>query len=212
MNTSKLSKLLIWRFHLFTQCFPTLHPTWQFNNWRGTTPGRHQTWFVTSMTRRASHGAIYARHMKSCQLWGLATSAHSKDKKISMEETKRNQKKPKETSFTGLVKGKFTGNPWVFTMKYRVFLWIFPIIQFYDSCIFTVKLWRSHFSSTNVAFPGTKTHQRLGTNLRPPSAEDPNMAWQVVLKISPIPNMGKLDMDNSFCGMKTQFLWPNFYD
>jgi hypothetical protein len=34
----------------------------------------------------------------------------------------RNQKKPKETSFTGLVKGKFTGNPWVFTMKYRVFL------------------------------------------------------------------------------------------
>jgi hypothetical protein len=94
MNTSKLSKLLIWRFHLFTQCIPTLHPTWQFNNWRGTTPGRHQTWFVTSMTRRASHGAIYARHMKSCQLWGLATSAHSKDKKISMEETKRNQKKP----------------------------------------------------------------------------------------------------------------------
>ena len=57
-----------------------------------------------------------------------------------------------------------------------------------------------------------KTHQRLGTNLRPPSAEDPNMAWQVVLKISPIPNMGKLDMDNSFCGMKTQFLWPNFCD
>ena len=58
--------------------------------------------------------------MKSCQLWGLATSAHYK--KISMEETKRNQKKPVSLDWLR----ENLQETMVFTIKYRVFLWIFP--------------------------------------------------------------------------------------
>ena len=106
----------------------------------GTRPDLWRPWHVAQATVQSTP---VTWNLASCEVW--LPPRIPKTKKSAW-------KKPKENSFTGLVKGKFTGNPWVFTMKYRVFLWIFPSSNSmtvassqwsYEEVIFPLQMW--HF-------------------------------------------------------------------
>ena len=148
--------------------------------------------------------------MKSCQLWGLATSAHYK--KISMEETKRNQKKPVSLDWLR----ENLQETMVFTIKYRVFLWIFPSSNSmtvassqwsYEEGHFPLQMW--HFLKKN---PSKIRNQSAAAFCRGPQHGLAGCAEDISDSEHGETGHGQLILWDEDPIFVTQFLWPNFYD